>query len=361
MIEYLEDNKYKITYKDKSIVTTFYEEISDELYQSILDEYNKRPSKREVCNQLYDVSKGNTQLKCINDYYFKDLMDNTKVYYNNWSIKEFFECKDLVEIAIAKINQHRDFYSSEDSLYNNIKMCLRLGNKGVASNVYNFPIDRVNDILNIYNINNNYYDFSCGWGARLLSALAHNINYFGTDPNDVLCERLVELEKDYKKVNSCKSKVKIFNQGSECLIDELINTIGVAFSSPPYFCLEDYRIGNQSYKEGMEYDDWLNNYLKPTFENIRLYLIDSGYFIININDFAKYTLVKDTIEIATNAGFKYLGKHILHNNQRINEKKTLNDNSEGIFIFCKDTSNNTLRTLSDENRVKSNIKNKKLF
>lgn len=48
----------------------------------------------------------------------------------------------------------------------------------------------IDELLENYNVNNKYYDFSCGWGVRLLSSLKHNVEYYGTDPNTVLCERL---------------------------------------------------------------------------------------------------------------------------------------------------------------------------
>ena len=76
----------------------------------------------------------------------------------------------------------------------------------------------------------------------MLSALRNGIEYYGTDPNYLLTERLEELHKDYDKVNGVNTFAKIYTQGSEVFIPEWVNTIGVAFSSPPYFDLEDYYI-----------------------------------------------------------------------------------------------------------------------
>ena len=33
------------------------------------------------------------------------------------------------------------------------------------------------------------------------------------------------------------------------------------------------------------YEDWQELYLRPTFRNIKEYLIDDGYFMINIKDY----------------------------------------------------------------------------
>ena len=75
----------------------------------------------------------------------------------------------------------------------NIKTVLRLSPSGTAAKVSNFPYKTMLDVFEKYNTNNNYYDFSCGWGIRLLSALANSINYFGTDPNNELVPKLKEI------------------------------------------------------------------------------------------------------------------------------------------------------------------------
>lgn len=212
---------------------------------------------------------------------------------------------------------------------------MRLGGKGVASKPTNFPISTIDYILKNYNVNNNYYDFSCGWGVRMLSAMRNNINYFGTDPNYMLVDRLNKLHKDYDEINKTKTNVNIKCQGSEIFIPEWEGTIGVAFSSPPYFSLEDYKIGQQSYKEGMKYEDWTENYLTKTILNIHKYLINNGYLLININNYDKYNLVEDTKKICEENGFIYLESLQLKNIKRIKSTGELGDNSEKIMVFKK--------------------------
>ena len=172
-------------------------------------------------------------------------------------------------------------------------------------------------------------------GGRICGALKNHVNYFGTDPNYLLTERLNQLAIDYKNTTNNTTNVDIRTQGSEILVPEWKNKIGVAFSSPPYFYLEDYKIGNQSYTEGTTYEEWKNNYLKPTFLNIKEYLVDNGYFILNINNFLEYKLVEDSIEIAKEIGFNLVKEHILSNIKRTNSKGGFNDNSERILVFMK--------------------------
>ena len=87
--------------------------------------------------------------------------------------------------------------------------------------------------------------------------MKNNVQYYGTDPNHLLVERLKTMSNDYCTVNKTQLKPKIICSGSETYPSELENTIGLAFSSPPYFSLEDYKIGNQSYKPGTTYEMWL--------------------------------------------------------------------------------------------------------
>ena len=298
-------------------------------------EYYKKPDFKKVQLEFLNLKNGGTKNSDITDYYVKDLMVKTKIYYNKWSLEDVFDCKELVEYFVAKTQENKILFPDSEPLISKIEKATRLGGKGVASKPSNFPIKTIDEILEKYNVNGNWYDFSCGWGARLLGALKNNVNYYGTDPNYLLTERLKQMTIDYKKTIYQYSEVDIRTQGSEEFIPEWENKIGLAFSSPPYFYLEDYKIGNQSWKEGTSYQEWKDNYLEPTIQNIYKYLVDKGFLLFNINNFKNYDLVGDVIKIAENNGFKYLGNHTLENIQRINSNSNLNDNSEKIMVFVK--------------------------
>ena len=108
--------------------------------------------------------------------------------------------------------------------------------------------------------------------------------------------------------------------------------MGLAFSSPPYFNFEDYKYGNQSYKEGTSYEDWKENYLRPTFKNIYKYLIEDGYFLINIKNLKKYPLVEDSLKIAQECGFIF--KEVVPMDDNI-QRPNINDYVEPILVFTK--------------------------
>lgn len=316
--------------------TIYFMDLSNEQWQDIVNQLYEKPSFDLVKQQMYNIYAFNqTTNNYITDYYFRDLMWDTKIYYNKWSISEMLQSKDLVGAFIKKTQMNDKVYPKDKPLVDNFKTALRLGGKGVASQVSNFPLDIADMIIRAYNVNDNYYDFSCGWGVRLTSAMKNCVNYYGTDPNYLLVDKLNEYAQAFKKQTFSRSNFKIYCQGSEIFIPELENKIGLAFSSPPYFYLEDYKHGNQSYKQGTTYEMWLENYMKPTISNIYKYVIDNGYFCLNINNFDKFELVNDTKRIAESVGFKLYDCIQLDNIKRVNSNGDFNDNGERIMIFVK--------------------------
>ena len=146
----------------------------------------------------------------INRYYFRDLMAKTLADGAKWTVEEVFSSTQLLGIFKAKTLKNEKMFPKDEPLISNIDTAIRLGGKNYAKFPTNYPLKSVRDILGKYgNNNNNYYDFSCGWGARLLGALSTNKNYYGTDPNYLLVERLNELSNDYKNTVNNISKVDL--------------------------------------------------------------------------------------------------------------------------------------------------------
>lgn len=328
--------KHIINYKGQTFETKFSTEITDEEFNFLKQEYYKKPDKEEVLQQLYSVlNKGGKKLDLITGYYFKHIMSKVRLYFSKWSIEDVFNCKELVAFFKHKSQTNDKVFPKDKPLITNIETAIRLGGKGCASKPTNFPISAVDDILQEFNINNNYYDFSCGWGVRLLGSVRNGLNYFGTDPNYELTEQLNNMAQDLALVGNTKN-IDIRTQGSEVFVPEWENKMGVAFSSPPYFNLEDYKIGNQSWKQGTNYEDWKEKYLKPTLENIKKYLVNGGACLVNINNFNGLNLVEDTIEIGKSLGFRFAGFRALKNIQRCKSSGGFNDNSEKIIVFIKE-------------------------
>lgn len=326
--------KYQITHLGKTLNTDHYCELPVDKCLQLKEEFYKKPDFDLVAKNLQAVHTGSTVVSTITSYYVKDLMAKVKLESPRWSIEEVFESIDLIRYFWSRVLASDKVYPKTDSDIKNFEAALRLSGGGVAMKPSNYPIKSVDSILSRYNINDKYYDFSCGWGVRMLSAMRNNVEYYGTDPNNLLVERLNQMGNDYNRVNDTSRVFDIRCQGSEVFIPEWENTIGVAFSSPPYFNLEDYKIGNQSYKPGTTYEEWLNNYLRPTLSNIQKYLIDEGKMLINIKNFLDYKLVEDTKKIALDLGFHYIESIRLKNITRPSAKVDLNTD-EDIMVFSK--------------------------
>lgn len=335
--------KKELTYLGKTYKSeSGFEVISDKEFCDIVNEWYTIPKKDDVIWEMVGLRHGNSSINLITKYYFRKLMDNTLHYRCKWTINEVMQNKELLSVFVDKVKKNDKVFTA-DSMIENLDTAFRLGGKGVATKVGQFPVKTVDFILEKYNVNNNWYDYSCGWGGRLAGALKNKVNYYGTDPNYLLCDKLVEFANDYKSTQYIGIKptaTHIKCQGSEKFVPEWENKMGLAFSSPPYFLLEDYRIGDQSYKSNeTTYSDWIEKYLRPTFKNIHKYLIDNGFFIVNIKDFDKYELEKDTVTTAEQCGFYLFGKETLNNNKRVASVGggdfTMVDNDENIYVFAK--------------------------
>ena len=328
------ENKIKITHLGKTFETIHFSNISDKECLEIKNQFYEKPSQQLVHNQFTKVYEGGKKTSHIIDYYFKEVMSESRLSTSKWSIKQFFECNDLIRFAYGKIKNCSSFYKQSDSDIKNIKMVLRLSPSGTAAKVSNFPYKTMLEIFEKYNTNNNYYDFSCGWGIRLLSSLSKDINYFGTDPNNKLTTKLKELSDDFIKYTECKSNVDIRCCGSENYISDWKNKIGLAFSSPPYFDLEYYNSENQSIEKG-SYKNWLSDYWKPTVKNIKNYLVDDGYLMLNMKNIKKHNTLDDMCKIIEDQGFEFVENLELKNINRIFLKQNNKNTDEVIAVFKK--------------------------
>lgn len=325
----------KIEYKGKVVDTKNYVEISPQEQQQLKEQYYEKPSKQDVVKQFRKICDGGVMIDKITRYYFRHLMSQTQIYSAKWTVADIFDCKELLGMFKAKTLNNKNTFPEDKPLIKNIETAIRLGGKGYAKIPTQFPMKACKEVLKEFNVNNNFYDFSCGWGCRLVGALSKNINYFGTDPNYLLVDKLNELAKDWKENIKTDNMVDIRPVGSENLQEDWVGKIGLAFSSPPYFNLEDYKIGKQSYTDGVSYQDWLTNYLFLTIDNIYQYLIQDGYFCINIKDFDGKTLVKDTVSYAESVGFELVDKLLLKNIQRLKSTGELGNSDEVIYVFKK--------------------------
>ena len=182
----------------------------------------------------------------------------------------------------------------------------------------------------------NIYDPSSGWGGRILGAMSSKkqIHYVGTDPNtdnfidDLEISRYEYVANFYNDEvlggndfwdTEHKNTFHYFQMGSEHIGDhpdfqQYKGKLDMVFTSPPYFDREQYSEDEeQSYKSYPQYDDWRDNFLKPTLTNAYESLRDDRYLLWNIADIKigkdKYhPLEQDSINIVESLGGEYQGK-----------------------------------------------------
>lgn len=122
------------------------------------------------------------------------------------------------------------------------------------------------------------FDYSAGWGGRMLGAASCNRKYIGVDPwtTDEL-----EVMKDELGLQN----VTLINNGSEHVrLGE--NSVDFAFSSPPYYSQEVYVLDDrQAYAKGE--DHFYNVYWKGTLENVKYMLKPGKYFGLNVKNYPK--------------------------------------------------------------------------
>lgn len=179
------------------------------------------------------------------------------------------------------------------------------------------------------------WDMSGGWGGRLLGAITSGVDtYIATEPSTKTYNGLVQLVGDFGSDINCE----LYCMGSEEFKPEK-NSLDLCFTSPPYFDLEKYsNESTQSYLKFKDKENWIEGFLRPTFENCHYGLKQYGVMLINIADPKgkdNINLESKTIRVAEESGFKlvkYLKLALSNVNMRKKEKKF---KYEPIYLFIK--------------------------
>ena len=138
-------------------------------------------------------------------------------------------------------------------------------------------------------------DFTAGWGARMVAAIAADIDYIGIDSN-------VTLKKGYQKILDAlkpfnKSKVKLFFKKAEEVDFSKLGYYDLVFTSPPYEYLEVYesmknyegngKIKQPSSSTKIKKEDsakFYDEFIIPTMKNAYKYLPRGKWMCLNIPD-----------------------------------------------------------------------------
>lgn len=343
-----------ITFKGITQNSSISKPLTDEEFASIERDYYTKPDKMLVERQMQTIAQGGTKMNYVQDYYLKEVMSKAIGTRASWSIWDGIRNREIMEYFNGKIQNNKKVFPDKMTLAQKIATAFRLCGIRYCVKVPNFPLKVASETVSKWNVNGNYYDYSCGWGSRLLATLQNNINYYGTDPNDELVDRLKELADDYRNLNpECPSTVDVRCHGSQTFVPEWEGKMGLCFSSPPYFSLEDYQIGEeQSYRKGMSYAEWRDSFIRPTVENCFRYLTSGGHFIVNVKSFREYStgevypIERDFLYEALKTGLKHVCIEPMTNIKRCHGaakggeydnggKLMFSENDERMHVFRK--------------------------
>jgi len=252
-------------------------------------------------------------------------------------------------------NSLRDRFNNDAKLKRAIRICFefREGNKLVyptalrralelvtGENIQNFKAQNARAIVEHLCpvMFGNIYDYSAGYGGRVLGIASSNMryNYTGIDPNTETVERLNYLQQLMQEAIGSNSTI-VQSVSEEYQPED----IDLAFSSPPYFNLEKYSgEPTQCMVQFNTLDEWFDGYVAPTMQNIKHGLNSDGLFATNISDYKtakeEFKVVDRWIETAEKVGFKYNGmiKMMLNTRPGVgNDKLEGREKYEGVYIF----------------------------
>lgn len=313
-------------------------------YEEHKEEFFKKYPSDILLRDIESFLNGKGKLSKILNHFFEEEMYKCKGGRGNMSPMEAINNDEVINNILTFTRSKPKFYVGNDIA--NIKSFFRNAGR-TAQKVANFPVREAYEIYTNYTKEGDtIYDMSCGFGSRMSACILGGRNYFGTDPNETLCTKLNEYG-EFLRANGYCSNYKIYCDGSENTILDLVGKVDLCFSSPPYFDLEKYSDNsNQSNVRFPQYNIWLENFAKPTINNCATYLKTGGHMLVNIKNMTsgkKYPLFDDWKKIALQTeGLQYVetinmkqlskrdykGKHFTN-------VETDFGNEEPIMVFTK--------------------------
>ena len=300
---------------------------------------------RDFANTKYNTIQsdvlglGNNAGQTINRFLFPNIMSAEPKGRGSNSLKDRFYNDAKLKRAIRICFEFRD---GNNLVYPTaIRRALELV---TGENVTNFKAQNAKAIVeNLCPVLwGNIYDYSAGYGGRLLGITSSNMryNYIGIDPNTETIKYLNYLNNCIEEAVGIKGKI-IQNVSEEYQP----NNIDLAFSSPPYFNLEKYSDEEtQCMVRYRTLDEWFSGYAEPTIKNIYKSLNKDGIFATNIADYKTYgqkepiQVVDAWIKISHGIGFKHVKtiKMMLNTRPGVGNNKTEGrEKFEGVYVFKK--------------------------
>ena len=261
------------------------------------------------------------------------------------NVKSIDDSYSMADGTVKKFYYLIRWYDKNDGIFPKILQVFRLS---CGQPAVNFPALTAKWIYEHYTSHIeqdeplHIYDSSSGWGGRILGAMSSRkkTHYIGTDPNpdnfidelgisryeyvakfynDRCVDDFSESFTKFFDVTKQGNTYELFQDGSELIqhnpkFQKYKGKLDLSFTSPPYFNREQYsQDEKQSFKAYGEYEDWRENFLRPTLTTIFEYTKNDRFLLWNIADIkigtnTYYPLEQDSKDILLSLGCEYKGK-----------------------------------------------------
>lgn len=261
------------------------------------------------------------------EHFFPNFFDikNSK----NQSVKSLWKAEKLEKVLRWNRKSHSTPYLSE--LRRGVYFC-----NGLTKNTMFRP--HLAKLINDSEETQYTLDPCCGWGGRMLGAVASGKNYIGFDPNPETFENLNRLAHFLEITKS----VTLIKDGAENMDKYDFPNVGVVLTSPPYFNLEIYHDGKQQSENNHDsYQNWLDNWLADVIKKSMDRLTDDGISAWNVHNVGKMKLIDDVKEIHEKNKYEFvkdfsLGSSARQSNQSNQSNKSVKKhkkNSDVTNVF----------------------------
>jgi len=262
-------------------------------YSSFTEDRLKYMAKCFLDKDLVDKEgeiQHNTSGLALCEYFFPNMYDCCREKYNSpiklWSSDTF----------LRKLVKNRLNYSERIN-----DAAMRRGIKLSKYCVSNFKPMISLYLFKKYCPSGVVFDYSAGFGSRMLAAMSLGLKYKACEPSTKTRENLIKFGNFLKE--EIGGDFQIEPCGSETYCEGFCD---FSFSSPPYFDFEKYSDEpTQSINRFPVYEDWLEGYWRATIRNSYKMLSDSGKFGVCLSPYCREGILNKTYEIALSEGFYF--------------------------------------------------------
>lgn len=200
---------------------------------------------------------------------------------------------------------------------------------GVGRMPLDFPVDIARRLICKYSNKGRVLDPCHGWGGRLVACMLEDVReYVGCDPSDVAHDGVTKIYNTYKQYQDTKATL-LKTPYEDAQIEGMFD---FAFTSPPYFDVEQYDGNEQSHVKYNNYKLWVEKFYTPLIVNTMNRLNDGCVFALQVGS-QSYPLKDDAIRICNDNGFSARVEDT--NIYKTNIHDTSDEKGECIIIISK--------------------------